>query len=680
MSAPLAQPPAASTRRQSVLVIDDHPSSLGGIFEYLRAQNLDVLIATSGEAGVERARYAQPDLILLDVRLPAIDGFETCRRLKANPETEAIPVIFMTIVSDSDEKVRGFAVGGVDYVTKPLAGEEVFARVNTHLRLRDLTRSLELRVAERTADLNAANAHLAQQIVERARVEAALRASEELHRVTLSSVSEAVLVTDDAGAFVYVSPSASAVFGYSADEIARRGSIAALLGGDVVDSQELCAQGEISNLEREIKHADGGVRVLLISVKRVEINRGTMLYTCRDISDHRLLEERLRETQRLEALGRLAGGIAHDFNNLLTVIISYCELLREQHAAGEIRIDDIAQIRATSERATSLVRQLLAFGRNQVLDLQLLDINAIVRSTAAMLERLLGPAILLNTALGQDARLVRGDASQIEQIIVNLAINARDAMPAGGALTIETAEVLLGESDARQYADVQPGPYTMLSVADTGVGMDEATMARMFEPFFTTKEPGNGTGLGLATVHGIVKQSGGHIWLDSQLGRGTVFRIYLPAARADGDAPELAPTPRSLRGRETVLVIEHEPVLRKLIHSALSAQGYRVLSADNVTALQRDAPPPDLLITGALQRSGGRALADTPLQQYPALRVLYISSYPGPAADRHGAHPAMTFLARPFSAQQLIMAVRSALDAAPDRPAPGPHPAREHSA
>ncbi len=676
-SIPAQVPVDTKRQRQCVLVIDDHPASISGLFAFLRSKGLDVLIATSGEIGLERAVYAQPDIILLDVILPSIDGFETCRRLKANHVTAGIPVIFMTVAGDLDDKVRGFNVGAVDYVAKPLYNEEVFARLSAHLRLRGLARHLEENVANRTADLNSANARLSTHIVERARIEAALRASEELHRVTLGAVSEAVLVTDEQGALVYVSPSASTLFRRSLDAILGDGTISALLGNDLFNPGELQAHGEITNIERSITTGDDLQRVLLVSVKRVQIHRGTLLYTCRDVTDHKLLEERLRQSQRLEAIGRLAGSIAHDFNNLLSVIISFSDLLREQYEQGTVSIDDIMQIRRAGDRGSALVRQLLAFSRQQVLDLQPLNLNDIVANSSRMLMRMLGPSVTLNLVLEDNLSLIEADASQIEQIIVNLVVNARDAMPEGGVVTIETTELMLDDSYARRQGEVPAGMYVMLAVSDTGIGMDKATAAHIFEPFFTTKQPGQGTGLGLATVHGIVKQSNGHIWLYSEPGQGTVFKIYFPRATNAVHSPShLFSTPPitsdSLHGSETVVVVEDESAIRELVGGSLAAHGYRTTCFDSrqaLTALENHATLPgqiDLLITDVHMEYGtGHDLVKQFRECYPHMRVLYISGYTSSQISRYGIHAAREFLQKPFTTRQLLQRARSILDAPP---------------
>src|SRR5881392_1254098 len=373
-------------------------------------------------------------------------------------------------------------------------------------------------------------------------------------------------------------------------------------------------------------------------------------------------EVQLRQAQKMEAVGRLAGGVAHDFNNLLTVITSYSDLLLEDLASNDPKRDDVGQIRQAAEGAAALTRQLLAFSRQQVLEPKVLDVRAIVAGTEKLLRRLIGADVQLATSLASDLGAVKADPGQLEQIIINLAVNARDAMPGGGRLSIEAANL--------EQVEGRPGRYVLLAVSDTGIGMDEQTKARIFEPFFTTKESGKGTGLGLATVYGIVKQAGGFIWVYSEPGRGTSFKVYLP--RVDEPAePEVArPAPGEVRGgTETVLVVEDAASVRMVTRQVLERHGYAVLEAPNGdTALRLAAKhhgPIDLLLTDVVMPGlSGRQLAEQLAQLRPSMKVLYVSGYGENAVVHHGIlEPGVAYLQKPFTPETLARRVRDTLDA-----------------
>jgi signal transduction histidine kinase len=381
-------------------------------------------------------------------------------------------------------------------------------------------------------------------------------------------------------------------------------------------------------------------------------------------------EERLRQAQKMEAVGRLAGGVAHDFNNLLTVITSYSDLLLEDLGPDDPKRDDVGEIRKAAQGAAALTRQLLAFSRQQVLEPKVLDLRATVTGTEKLLQRLIGDDIRLTTALAPDLGAVKADPVQLEQIIINLAVNARDAMPTGGRLTIEAANVEMDEVYVRSHAPARPGRYVMLAMSDTGIGMDDQTKARIFEPFFTTKERGKGTGLGLATVYGIVKQAGGFIWVYSEPGRGTSFKVYLP--RVDEPVePGVARTARAEpgRGTETVLVVEDAAAVRMVTRQVLERYGYAVLEAPNGdTALRLAAKhhgPIHLLLTDVVMPGlSGRQLAEQLAQLRPDMKVLYVSGYGDSAVVHHGILEAgVAYLQKPFTPESLARRVRDALDA-----------------
>ena len=378
-------------------------------------------------------------------------------------------------------------------------------------------------------------------------------------------------------------------------------------------------------------------------------------------------QDQLLQSQKMEAIGRLAGGIAHDFNNLLTVIAGQTYMLRNQTGAGPVR-EGVERIEDTAERAAELIRQLLAFSRKQVLQPGVLRLNAIVESMAPMLTRVIGEDVELSTRLEPRLLHVKADPTQIEQVIMNLAVNARDAMPRGGRLTLETANVTVDGSSATQHPEVTPGDYVMLAVSDTGTGMDAETRRRLFEPFYTTKGPGKGTGLGLSTVYGIVKQSGGHIFVYSEPGRGATFKIYLPVVSESVAPPLLARTDDMPRGTETVLLVEDECDVRSLVRQVLQERGYRVVEATDAREALRLAGEPtapiDLLLTDVIMpQMTGRVLADLVTAAQPTIPVLFISGYADNAVVEHGVLQAgRAYLQKPFTPAQLARVVRRVLD------------------
>jgi two-component system cell cycle sensor histidine kinase/response regulator CckA len=400
--------------------------------------------------------------------------------------------------------------------------------------------------------------------------------------------------------------------------------------------ESLKKRGSVRNLEITFLTKSGERRTGLNSAEIIEVaGKDCVIAIFKDLTEQKILEKQLRQAQKMEAIGQLTGGIAHDFNNLLSVILGYSEALEEQLSENDSLQKKCRQIRKAGQSAASLTRQLLAFSRQQVLEPKVMDLNAVVLDTENMLRRLIGADIDLSTALDPSLGSIKADEGQIEQIIINLVVNARDAMPQGGRLTIETTNVDLGEDYARLHPPLQPGPYVVLSVSDTGIGMDAKTQARIFDPFFTTKELGRGTGLGLSTVYGVVRQSGGHIWVYSELEQGTTFKIYLPrleeSPRVEKPNGELA---KGVRGTGTILLVEDNEALRELTSSLLTESGYTVLEAETpekaIQIARQHAGPIHLLLTDVVMPGiNGRVLVEklTPIR--PGLKVVYMSGYTG---------------------------------------------------
>jgi PAS domain S-box-containing protein len=387
-------------------------------------------------------------------------------------------------------------------------------------------------------------------------------------------------------------------------------------------------------------------------------------------------EDQLRQAQKLESVGRLAGGVAHDFNNLLTVINGFSRLLLGNLKAGDPLRDRLEEILKAGERAAGLTQQLLAFSRKQILQPRVLDLNRVVEEMRPMLERLMGENVEVCVRLHAEAATIRADPNQLEQVVMNLAVNSRDAMPHGGKLSMETGFVEWGESHVQSRPGAHPGPYVMLAVSDTGEGMSEETRGHIFEPFFTTKEVGKGTGLGLSTIHGIVEQSGGYVEAASELGRGTTFNIYLPRvvdAQADSGKPEAVP---AMGGQETVLVVEDQAVVRRYAAAALRTYGYQVIEAENAAEAlllcERESERIDLILTDlTMPGLSGRELADRLKKRRPGIRVLFMSGYTDDTIVHQGAlEDGVEFIQKPFGPGQLAVKVREMLVAAGGRLGP----------
>jgi PAS domain S-box-containing protein len=405
--------------------------------------------------------------------------------------------------------------------------------------------------------------------------------------------------------------------------------------------------------------------------------RDARLAVAKDLTEHRRLEEQFRQSQKMEAVGRLAGGVAHDFNNLLSVILSLSGSLAEERAPDDPARADLLEIKMAGERAARLTRQLLSFSRRQALEPRVLDLGQVVSGMEPMLRRLIGEDVELVASSARDLGSVRADPGQIEQVLMNLAVNARDAMPRGGKLRIETSNVELDEEYARQHVGVKAGPHVMLAVSDNGVGMDRAVLARVFEPFFTTKELGKGTGLGLATVYGIVEQSAGSIFVYSELGRGTSFKIYFPRVAAPpAVAGEGAGASGPPGGTETILLVEDEDQVRALVQRILRKHGYQVLEVRNggeaLLLCERHPGPIDLLVTDVVMpMMSGPQLAQRLSCLRPELRLLCMSGYTGEAVVNHGLiGPRIPFLQKPITSESLLRKVREVLGGGGARAAP----------
>ena len=626
-----------------LLLVDDNPDDRLFVRRAL-ARELDAweVHEASDAETLARAIEAGPfDLVITDYALGFTDGLILLDTLKSRwPEC---PVILCTGTLSEEIAVEALRKGLDDYV------------------LKDPQRLLRLPAAVRGA-------------IDHARQRAAARAAERRYEALFHGAPVGLVRSLPDGRMLAANAAAARIWGYPDIGALLRVNSRELYA-DPADRARLLATIEASegveDFELQGRRGDGTLIWVNLGVRAEKDPAGQVLHyewSVADITERKRLESELRQAQKLEAIGQLAGGVAHDFNNLLTVITGRSHLALGQLPADHIIRRHIELIQTTAERAAALTRQLLAFSRKQVLEPKVLDVNAVVMGVAPMLRRLIGEDLELVTVPAPDLGRVKADPSQLEQVIVNLAVNARDAMPQGGTLTIETGNVELDEAYTRRHPGANAGRFVMLAVSDTGHGMDAAVKARIFEPFFTTKDPGKGTGLGLATVFGIVKQSGGSIGVYSEPGQGTTFKVYLPRVDEAVDRTATAAAPTLGRGSETILLVEDDDEVRALTRETLDGHGYAVIPAgDPVEALRlagSHSGPIHLLVTDVvLPQLSGRGLAERLAPEHRDLRVLYMSGYTDDAIVRHGMlEEGTAFLQKPFTPHTLLRKVREVLD------------------
>jgi two-component system cell cycle sensor histidine kinase/response regulator CckA len=630
----------------AVLLLEDYASDAELLLHALKrggfeAEHEIVDTADAMRAAIERRSW---DIILSDYSMP---GFNALKALSVLRESgRDIPFVIISGTIGEENAVEALKAGAHDFLVKGRLARLV------HVVERELREARE-RAARREA-------------------EGALRESERRYRRIIETTNEGVWIIDASSRTTFMNPRMAAMLGVDPKSMIGASIFDYVRDEATVKALEQHESRAAGQSEIRLERRDGNATWALLDTTPIVDGNGQYegaLVMAMDVSSRKRLEEQLRQAQKMEAVGSLAGGIAHDFNNLLSVILSGTSLVLEGLKPGDPIIAELEEVRRAGERAGALTRQLLAFSRQQLLEPRTLDLNQIVLGLDKMLRRLMGEDIELSLLLSHMLGKIHADPGQIEQIIMNLVVNARDAMPQGGKVSIESGNCQLTPAYTALHLGVTPGDYVMMAITDTGIGMDADTRNRIFEPFFTTKEKGRGTGLGLSTVFGIVQQSGGHIWVYSEPGKGTTFKVYFPRKDGPVDAPAtVPPSPLTLRGVETILLVEDEDQVRAISRTILRRYGYNVLEAQNggeaFLICERYTAKIHLLVTDVVMpRMSGRQLAERLAPMRPDMRVLYVSGYTENSVVHHGVLDAgIAFLQKPITPDALLRKVREVLD------------------
>jgi signal transduction histidine kinase len=636
-----------------ILNVDDSPDGRELKTAILSAAGFHVTEADTGGGALQTLATAVPDLLLLDLQLPDIDGFAVCQKIREDPSLDWMSILLVTGAYRNDaDWARGLSAGADAYLRVPFDSHVLIEMVRALLRRAHRQRA---HAQERDAALVAAQ-------------QAGIRLQDLIHAAPYG-----ILRSNADGDPIEANAALVEMLGYpSMDAFLAVGHLSHLYRSNGVRerlSARIISTGHVSDEEVEWRRQDGTFITVRLASRYLPQAREFQTFA-EDVSLRKRLEDQLRQAQKMEAIGRLAGGIAHDFNNILTAITGYSEMILEQIGPDKPIYQDLHEIKKASERAASLTRQLLAFGRRQVLRVAPVNVNTVIEDLRRLLERTIGEDVQIETRLDPDLRLIIADAIQLEQVLINLAANARDAMSEGGQLRITTRNFDADLAFAGEHFPMLPGAYVSVDVTDTGPGMAPDVRAHIFEPFFTTKEVGKGTGLGLATVYGIVKQLEGFVWVTSEPGQGTTFSMFFPVTPVDSkaDLPRGDGTMTSALGLESILIVEDEPSVRALARSVLRRHGYKVYEAATgqealaLTSAMLD--PPALLLTDLVMP--GMSGADVARQlsaQYPEMRVIYMSGYSEDAVTHRGLlSREMDLLEKPFSPKALLTRVRFRLD------------------
>ncbi|GAB4329340.1 MAG: hypothetical protein Kow0037_04370 [Calditrichia bacterium] len=632
-----------------IMIIDDNPNDRLLIRRLLKDEfkDSDVLEIKNYDEFHTCLKTADLGLVLTDYQLHWSNGLRILKEIRQ--VHRYTPVIMVTDTGSEEIAAEAMKNGLTDYLLK------------RHLK--------RLKSAMKDAIENA------RVLAERDALIEKLKASEAKYRQFFEEDIAAIAISTGEGRLVDCNPRALQVFGFTDENAARNFPLDRLYPTpeDRTRYLEKLRSGKpVVDTEIEMRRVDGKTIFVVANMFPVFDSQGnlqqikTFLF---DITERKKLEEQFAQAQKMEAIGRLAGGIAHDFNNILTVINGYSDLLLQRFKPGEQIYEEVVQIRKAGERARRLTEQLLAFSRKQVIQPRVLNLNTVLQDTEKMLRRIIGEDILLEFNLGEMLANIKIDPTQLDQVILNISVNARDAMPRGGKLIFETQMSYLDKMHAIQNEDVIEGHYVMLRISDTGIGMDKTTLRRIFEPFFTTKGVGKGTGLGLSTVYGIVKQNNGYIWVYSEPGKGTTFKIYFPAvAETISEADKSRIRHEDFSGKETILLVEDDDWLRNFAQTSLEAYGYRVVTAENgedaLNTISATNLKPDLVLTDVVMpKLDGNALVKRLRILLPEFKVLFMSGYTDDSILRYGIlEQKMDFIQKPFSPRDLAQKIREILD------------------
>jgi len=679
-----------------LLVVDDNEQDRYLLEALLKGNGFEVMTAGDGAEALEKAQAAPPDLIITDILMPGMDGYALCRHWKRDGTLNGIPFVFYTATyTDPRDEKLALSLGAERFIVKPQEPEALVQAVNEVLSERSTRRArtpaapaldetvyfqkynaaLVRKLEDKLVELESAKASLEQEVKERRRAEEeAVRIGREWQR-TFDATDSAVWILDADHRIMRSNRSSERHFPYTCEALNGR-HCWEIVHGTQAPIPECPVVRARQSLRREFQELFIKGRWYEITVDPI-LNSGGhyegAVHIVSDVTERRSLEEQLHQAQKMEAIGHLAGGVAHDFNNILQAIVAYSSILLESLPEHDEKREFADEISRGAQRASALTRQLLAFSRRQILEMQDLDMNAVVRGLVTMIRRLIGADIDVKVREGRNLGIVHADRGQMEQVLLNLCVNARDAMPEGGVLTIETEHVVMDQEYCKAHGWASPGRYVLLGVSDTGCGMDAETQERIFEPFFTTKELGKGTGLGLATVYGIVRQHQGMVQVYSEFGKGTRFSVYLPSIEPSELYAETEPVERARGGTETILVAEDDPTVRKLAARILENAGYTVLPAGDgreaIEIFNGRKDPVDLIILDVVMpKMGGKPVYDVLHQEHAGLRFLFSSGY-GTEAIHTGfvLNEGIELIQKPYAPDALLRKVREVLDKAPGK-------------
>lgn len=647
-----------------ILIVDDNPANLEVLFEFLADAGFTILVAEDGESAITRAEYAPPDIILLDILMPVMDGFKTCQLLKANPLTQDVPIIFMTALTETVDKVRGLSLGAVDYVTKPLEHEEVLARIDLHLKLRNLTKTLQEQ-----------NQRLEQEIYERKQAEQKIREQASLlgeQAALLNITTDAIIVTDFDNQISFWNQGAEHLYGWQATEAIDQNVNQLLYHPELLPQLQTIHKSlaEQDYWQGELQQITKHERTIIVA-SRWTLMRDhdgqpkSLLIVNTDITDKKQLENQFLRTQRLESLGTLAGGIAHDLNNILTPILSAAQLLQlKRPHADEWNQQMYRTIETNTKRGSALVKQVLQFARGVDGKRTIVLVSNLFSEIEQIVHGTFPKSIEFSRNIQPELWAVIGDGTHLHQVLMNLIVNARDAMPSGGTLSISAENLLIDEQYTRMNLEANVGPYIVITVADTGSGMSLETLDRIFEPFFTTKEVGQGTGLGLSTVRGIIKSHDGFVTVHSEIGKGTEFKLFLPAVKAMANS--LTEDLELPQGKgELILVVDDEDKILETTQISLESYNYKVLTAnDGIEAIALYARYQDkisaVLVDMMMPSMDGAITIRTLQKMNPSVKIVAVSGIVGSNKITKDT-TVNKFISKPYTTSELLQTVHEVL-------------------